>query len=305
MLRRALLKSSAAVLASASLPFGRLSASECRTDELQRLQAGIRLIDCFGSNSLMVETAAGVLLIDGAPEEHAPDLVATVDRLSEGSPVSLLYNTHWHPPQTGANQAFRERGTDVVAHENTRLWLSTELRSEWRDRHFPRRPSQALPSSTFFESDSRTLGDETINSALLFQAHTDGDIYVHLPRSGILAVGDLMADGVFPVVDPDTGGWIGGLVDAQARLLELADEQTAIIPAFGNVQSREQLVSQHAMLTEMQSRMHDFVRQGKSAREMLDEGIADGFEEWGDPTRFVLNAYPGLWQHWTEIDGVV
>lgn len=200
---------------------------------------------------------------------------------------------------------FRELGTEVVSHENTRLWLSTELHSAWRDRYFPRRSSQALPSSTFFESDSRTLGNEEIISKLLFQAHTDGDIYVHLPRSNILAVGDLMADGVFPLVDPDTGGWIGGLVNAQGRLLEIADGKTAIIPAFGNVQSREELVRQHAMLTEIQSRMHDFVRQGKSAREMLDEGVAEGFEEWGDPTQFVLNAYPGMWRHWTEIDGVV
>lgn len=274
-------------------------------DDLRTLKEGVRLIDCFGSNSLMVETVDGVLLVDGVLEEHAPDLLEMVKSLTEGRPVSLLYNTHWHHHHTGANRIFRELGTEVVSHENTRLWLSTELHSEWRDRHFSRRSSQALPSSTFFESDSRTLGNEEINSALLFQAHTDGDIYVHLPRSNILAVGGLMADGVFPLVDPDTGGWIGGLVDAQARLLEIADGDTAIIPAFGNVQSREQLVRQHAMLTEIQGRMHDFVRQGKSAREMLDEGVADGFEEWGDPTRFVLNAYPGMWQHWTEIDGVV
>ena len=36
--------------------------------------------------------------------------------------VHVLFNTHWHPEQTGSNERLGEDGALIVAHENTRLW---------------------------------------------------------------------------------------------------------------------------------------------------------------------------------------
>ena len=248
---------------------------------------------------------AGVLLVGGVAAEDSEALLAVLDEHTGAAPVQVVYNTHWHWDQTGSNEALAARGARIIAHENTRLWLSNDFYVDWQDRHYQARSTAALPSETFYEKNALEFGDEQVTTALLFQAHTDGDIYVHLRGQNILAVGDLATEGTFPLVDPVTGGWIGGLCAAQEKLLALANEDTRIIPGSGGVMSRAGLQKQYDMLVVMRERIYEFARQGKGPREMLAEGVAEGFEAWGDPTQFVLNAYPGLGRHYRQVDGVV
>lgn len=279
------------------------------------LAAGRPALRSLGDRAFVIETdyagvlglhnEAGVLLVGGVAAEDSEALLTVLDEHTGGAPVKTVYNTHWHWDQTGSNEALAERGARIIAHENTRLWLTNDFYVDWQDRHYKPRPPEALPTETFYEQHELEFGDERVNSELLFQAHTDGDIYVHLRGLNILAVGDLATQGTFPLVDPVTGGWIGGLTAAQEKLLALADEQTVIIPGSGGVMDRAGLQRQYDMLVTMRERIYEFARQGKGPREMLNEGVADGFEEWGDPTRFVLNAYPGLGRHYRQVDGVV
>lgn len=272
---------------------------------LQALGDGAFLISTSYANVLGLQTQEGMLLVGGVREEDAANLLRAVDFHTGGAPLAVAYNTHWHWDHTGSNEALRARGARLLAHENTRLWLTHEFYVDWEDREYHPRAAEALPTETFYTNHALTLGDEEVHSALLFQAHTDGDIYVHLRQRNILVVGDVVADGTFPVMDPVTGGWIGGLTKAQETLLSMADDDTLLIPGSGGVMDKAALRRQYEMLVEIRERIYEFARQGKGPREMLAEGVADGLEQWGDPTRFVLNAYPGLGRHYREVDGVV
>ncbi len=50
-------------------------------------------------------TGGGVLLVDGCSAAGSAALMKAVASLPGGGPVHTLFNTHWHPEQTGSNEA--------------------------------------------------------------------------------------------------------------------------------------------------------------------------------------------------------
>ena len=261
------------------------------------LREGLSLITGAGSNVIVLRTASGAALVDSGSPEHAAEL----KRVVGASPVELLFNTHWHPMHTGGNETVRSADTTIVAHELTRLWMSTEYYVDWEDRTYSPRTPAALPTKTFYASDPQPItalvGDEEIEYGHLPEAHTDGDIYVWFKRRNVLVAGGTVTAGAYPVPDPATGGWIGGLAAATEKLLAIADAETLIVPAAGPAQRRTHLETQLAMLTAMRDRIEEHMRDGHSVAEMLAANVTDGFDGyWGaDRDQFVANVYEGLW----------
>jgi glyoxylase-like metal-dependent hydrolase (beta-lactamase superfamily II) len=290
--------------ATASLGGGWLLPARAQTamrlDETP-LRDGLSLITAAGSNVCMLRTSAGVAVIDSGPPEVAGELAKRVRDSLGAAPVTALFNTHWHPAHTGGNEALRSAETEIVAHELTRLWMSTEYYVDWEDTTYSPRAKAALPTRTFYSSDPQPLtfelGDEQIVYGHLPEAHTDGDIYVLFKNRNVLVAGGAVTVGAYPVIDYATGGWIGGLVAATRKLLDIADDDTLIVPASGAAQRRPHLEAQLAMLTAVRERIENLMRKGKSIAEMLDANVTDGFDEqWGDNReRFVANVYNGLW----------
>ena len=84
------------------------------------------LLTGAGSNVLLLTQPEGSLLIDGGAAERSADLLKTVADLSGGKPVQALFNTCWHPENTGSNETLGKAGARIIAHENTKLWLGTD-----------------------------------------------------------------------------------------------------------------------------------------------------------------------------------
>jgi glyoxylase-like metal-dependent hydrolase (beta-lactamase superfamily II) len=265
------------------------------------LREGISLIRGAGGNVVLLQDGGTAAMVDSGAPENMRMLAALIDERTGDATVDVLFNTHWHLSHTGGNEHYSEAGATIVAHENTRLWMSTEHYVEWEDRTYPPRSAAALPTDTFYSSDPQPielrLGDEQIDYGYLREAHTDGDIYVLFRRRNVLVAGGAVTTGAYPVLDFATGGWVGGLVKATERLLDLADDETLIVPAVGPACARSHLVAQHDMLTTVRGRVEDLMRRGRSAEEMLAAGVTDEFDgAWGNNReRFISNMYDGLW----------
>ncbi len=135
--------------------------------------------------------------------------------------VHTLVNTHWHPEQTGSNETLGKQGARIIAHENTRLWLTRKsIIVDWAPKPFLALPKAALPNKSFYTTDKLEFGGETIALGHLGQAHTDGDLYAYLPKANVLVAGGVVSSAGWPLMDWQTGGWIGGLVGAYDRLAE-------------------------------------------------------------------------------------
>jgi glyoxylase-like metal-dependent hydrolase (beta-lactamase superfamily II) len=265
------------------------------------LREGLSVIAGAGSNVVMLRGGAGAALVDSGPTERAADVAQAVRASLGALPVELLFNTHWHPAHTGGNEAVRGAGTTIVAHELTRLWMSTEYYVDWEDKTYTPRAAAALPTRTFYATDPQpltaTLGDEEIAYGHLPEAHTDGDIYVLFKNRNVLVTGGAVTFGEYPVLDYSTGGWIGGLVNATKKLLDVTNAATLVVPANGPAQPRAHLERQLAMLTTVRERIENLMRKGRSIAEMLEAGVTNDFDAaWGaNRERFVANAYNGLW----------
>jgi cyclase len=213
--------------------------------------------------------------------------------------VRVLFNTHWRPAHTGANELMGEAGARIIAHENTRLWMSTEYYVDWEKTNHRPRPVTAQPNDTFRSSDPqpRTLehGGHHIVYGHMAEAYTDGDIYVLFPDENVIVAGEVLGAGAYPVPDYSTGGWIGGLQDATELLIGITDAETQVIAAHGPPQTRADLEVQHEMLETVAERIRLGIIAGKSVEEIVADDVGSGYEPWGDPGTFVYNVYHGLW----------
>lgn len=259
-----------------------------------------------GSNVLAVIGSDSVLLVDGGDKEHSVELLKLVAEQSGGKPVQTLFNTHWHTEHTGSNEALGEAGAKIVAHENTKLWLGTEVEVRWQNKTYEPSPKAALPNQTFYTSGKMMFGKEPIEYAVMPQAHTDGDIYIFFPGPNILVAGDVVSVGSYPVLDYTTGGWIRGMVNGQKTLLQLANAQTKIVPGSGPVQTRADLQVLNDMCSKLGDTFLALMKKGMSPSDMIAAKPTKEYDEkWGNPDLFIANAYRGLWGHVRELGGIV
>src|SRR5688500_6322714 len=178
-----------------------------------RLAADLFLVRIPGEANVLVHVSGGgVLLVDGGSARGSDAILKAVAALPGAGPVHTLFNTHWHPEQTGSNEHFGKAGATIIAHENTRLWLATDVTWPWDGRRFTRLPKTAQPTKTFYTTGTLEVPKGVRYGHIPDAAHTDGDLYVHFPQQNVLAVGDVVSREGWPVVDWTTGGWIGGIV---------------------------------------------------------------------------------------------
>jgi len=272
-----------------------------------KLGERVALITGAGNNVIALATDNGSLLVDAGDAAHAADVMNVVLKLA--GKVSTVFNTHYHLESSGGNDVMAKAGAKIVAHMNTKLWMTQEIIRDWEGgKVYPPRAKAALPTEAIrATSGEMTFGGERIEYGLLTQAHTDGDLFVHFKNANVLAVGDVVQPGRLPTLDWFCGGWIGGMQNAQKVLLDHADDQTKIVPAMGPVMTKAELQANHATIVRIREKLVGLLKKGQGAQNMIDAKAVDEFKDVmpGDATTFLYVAYRGLWAHARELGGIV
>jgi cyclase len=264
---------------------------------VQRLSDDLFVVGLPGEANVVVQTGPnGVLLVDGGSVSASDALMKAISGLPGGGPVHTIFNTHWHPEQTGSNERLGKAGKTIVAQENTRLWLTTDVTWPWNGRRFTRLPKIAQPNKTFY-----TTGE--LDSGVRYgyipdAAHTDGDLYVSFPQQNVLAVGDVVSGEGWPAVDYTTGGWIGGIVGGLQRLQSLANEETRVVPGRGPVLGLKDLKAQYEMYGTIYDRLTQLLNKGRGPGEAVAAQPTKEFDaQMGNPDEFVRRAFESLWAY--------
>ena len=261
----------------------------------------LSLVTTGGTNVLALSALDGLVIVDSGTPELIVQLSGSLKQLPGGR-VMTLFNTHWHPENTGANEVLGLSGAAIVAHENTRLWMATPTWVPAEDRYRAPRPLKAQPNKTFRVDGSMSAGGERIDYGYLIEAHTSGDIYVFFRDSNVLAVGDVASPARDPELDYFTGAWIGGRVDAMDALIALSNGTTRIVPGFGAVMTRAQLLAERDMMKTIYDRTVDRVRESDDADDMIKSGVLNGLPRtWKDPRKFLYDVNKGLWAHHNKL----
>jgi glyoxylase-like metal-dependent hydrolase (beta-lactamase superfamily II) len=306
--RRDVLRGVAAGLATAGLaPFAPLARAQSNIERGTIVRVDVtqevKVLRVAGLNVVVLPTSAGLVVVDsGAAADSFMLLPALRSLAGVGGKVATLINTHWHRNQTGANEALGMAGVTIIAHDKTRQ----RLRAGWyvpaSDSYEPALPAAALPTKTFHTTDQATVGDQRIEFGYLLEAHTDGDAYVRFPAANVIAAGDAISPQNDPVLDWFGGGWLGGRVDALAKLLSLGDARTWYVPSVGPPVERAEVQAEHDLLLAIFDRMVVNLRLGQTADDMLKAGLLDGLPRtFEDPAKFLYDAHKGLWAHHNKL----
>jgi cyclase len=297
--RRQLLKTAIAGTAGIlSAPALRLATAQQSANTTEKLADDLYIVRVPGEAAVVANiNKDGILLVDGGSANGSDAILKAVAALPGGSAkVQTLFNTHWHPEQTGSNEKLHAAGATIIAQENTRLWLQQNITWPWNGRKFQKLPKSAQPNQTFY--DKGVLPSGVQYGYISDAAHTDGDLYVYFPQSNVMAVGDAAYGEGWPVVDWWTGGWIGGIVGGLQRIRTIGNPQTRFVPAHGPVLTYADINTQIDMYGTIYDKLNQMINKGRGPSEGVEAKPAKEFEaKMGNPDEFVRRSFESLWAY--------
>ncbi len=207
----------------------------------------------FDLNVGLVLGSGGALVIDSRESPaRAREIRHDLARVTT-APVRWLVNTHWHWDHTFGNGEFP--GVAIWGHpecrrvlaergEQTRQRCAELVPAEHRD-EFATFPI-VLPEHLCAVSGTIDLGDRTVELRYLGRGHTEGDLVVTVPGTGVLFAGDLLEEGAPPSFgDAYPIAWA-------VTAARLADMITGpVVPGHGDVMDRAAVGTQVDELEEV------------------------------------------------------
>jgi len=193
---------------------------------------------------------AGVLLVD---DKYAIDYENMMDKLRTvtDKPVKYVVNTHFHGDHSGSNALLQADGAQVIAANNARVKMVED-------------DLPGLPDITLEERLRVYLGDVPVDVYYFGRAHTDGDVVVHFPVQGVVAMGDMFThgEGLPQLIDYAGGGSARAWTDSVNGVLGL--EFDTVVPGHGVVTDRAALVEFRDSTVRLQQMIREMSRAGRS-----------------------------------------
>jgi glyoxylase-like metal-dependent hydrolase (beta-lactamase superfamily II) len=256
---------------------------------------GLFLFQGAGCNVIALHGDDGALMIDGGLSANADALLKAVKERTGNSRVNTLINTHWHPEQTGANEAVGRDGGVIIAHEKTRMYLSNTVTSVTFEGRLAPLPPTARPNKTTQQGGSLKFAGQQVDYSYLPQAHTDGDLYVHFPDLNVLVGGGVVSGEQWPLLDYRNGAWFGGRVRAVERLAKLVRPDTRVIPANGRVIAGRDIVRQNDIYQKLFVDMIAYMNMGLGPEDVAARNPLKEYQaEYGDASTFLYGAYRSM-----------
>lgn len=237
--------------------------------------AGMYLIegaDGFAGGNITMLVGEKVFLIDDGVPPSGSLLIEVAENLA-GRPIDYVINTHMHGDHVGGNAALADDGTLIVAHDNIRKRLL-------EDTSLSGGPG-GLPTITFSDTVTFHVNGHEAHVFHVDAAHTDGDAAIYFRDIDVIHAGDIFFNGLFPFIDLDNGGSVAGFKAGQQQLLDMAGDDTKIIPGHGPLATKADLQLALDMLTDAETRVKKLIDAGMSLEQVLAANpLAVYHEQW-------------------------
>ena len=253
---------------------------------------GATVFQGAGCNVIALPGPDGALMIDGGLVANAEALLAAVRSATKSSRINTLINTHWHPEQVGANEAVGRSGGVIVAHEKTKVALSSTIYSSvvFTGRR-PPLPEAARPTKTVRGDGSMQFAGEQIDYGYMPAAHSDADLFIHFPKLNLLAVGGVVSAEEWPLLDYRDGAWLGGRVRAVERLADVVKPDTRVVAATGRVMTGKDIVRQRDIYQKLFTTMIGYLNMGLGPEDaVVKNPLKEYASEFGDSSAFTYGA---------------
>jgi cyclase len=233
-------------------------------------------------------------------------------------PLRYILNTSADPDHVGGNEKLRNaghtftggnvagniadasEGAAILAHENVLSRMAHGAGGQ------PPAATDALPTDAYFVDFyklSHYFNGEGIQLFHVPTAHTDGDSIVHFRGTDVIALGDLMSTGSYPVIDVAKGGTINGVIDGLNRVLDMSIAEfrleggTLMVPGHGRLVDSADVAYYRDMLTIIRDRVEDMIKKGRTLEQVKAANPSGDYDtEYGLTT--------GSWTKATFIEAV-
>ena len=245
---------------------------------------GIYMLVGMGGNIGVSVGEDGVFMIDDQFAPLTDKITAAVAALSD-RPIRFLVNTHWHYDHTGGNENLGRQGVVILAHDNVYERMSRDTEVGAFNQVAPASAKAALPVITFSDSVTFRLNGEEIRAVHYRNSHTDGDSVIHFMNADVIHTGDIWFNGFYPFIDVSSGGSIEGVIGSIKALIELAGDDTRIIPGHGPLGDQQSMQGYLGMLETVRDRMSRLIAEGKTLDQIIalkpnadyDDAMGQGF----------------------------
>jgi glyoxylase-like metal-dependent hydrolase (beta-lactamase superfamily II) len=274
--------------------------------------AGLALFAGSGCNVVALAGANGALLVDGGFAVNSTPLLRAVHGRLGTHRIDTLVNTHWHPEQTGLNEAAGKDGGTIIGHEVTRLYAGRKVRSPLFDGTIGPLPEAARPARTTYDQVAFEFAGEQVQCHHLPAAHTGGDLCLVFPKRNVVVAGGPVTSDRWPVIDYLNGGFMHGFVRSYEILSGLVKPDTLVIPANGPVITGADVVRMKDLYWQLFKQFFVLFNKGLGPRDVAEFNAGKEFkgvvpivadrplqdnpilQQMGDPKQFLEFAYRSL-----------
>ena len=229
-----------------------------------------------GANSTFITTKDGVIVIDTRGNEKEAGQVLKAIRKATQQPVVYVVNSHFHKENISGNGVFQSART-LIAQKRTQAMIVLEAE---REQHIV-----TPPNLSFEKKLELKLGKYHLKLIHPGPAHTDGDLYIYIPKWRIIITGGMVFNRIIPFLgDGNIESWIHAL-----REMEDLDAEV-IVPGHGPVGGKPIVTQMKHYLMELKR----FVNDALDDRKNLPDTIPLVKER--------LKKKYSSWQHFERID---
>jgi cyclase len=227
-----------------------------------------------GANATFITTKEGVIVIDTRGNEKEAGQVLKAIRTATNQPVVYVVNSHFHKENISGNGVFQSART-LIAQQQALALIVTEAERENR--------KVTPPNLSFEKKLELKLGRYHLKLIHPGPAHTDGDLYVYIPKWRILITGGLVFNHIIPFLGDSTiESWIKALVEMEDLDAEV------IVPGHGPVGGKPLVTQMKHYLMELKRFVNDALDDRKNLPETIEIVKAN-----------LKTKYSG-WQHFSQ-----
>ncbi|MCZ6673404.1 MAG: MBL fold metallo-hydrolase [Verrucomicrobia bacterium] len=244
---------------------GDLSSVQIRTTHLA---GSVYMLEGSGGNIGVSVGADGVIMVDDQFAPLTSKIVAAIQEISD-QPIKFLVNTHLHGDHTGGNENLGKMGALIFAHDLVRDRLVSRTRNRQTGVYGPGAPEGGLPVVTFKNTVTLPINGEEVRVIKMPPAHTDGDSIVNFTGSNVIHMGDVYRTITYPYVDTHRGGSFKGTLAALDAVLELAAEDTILLPGHRAPSNKKEMRAWRNMLKTIGDRVQASIDNGDTLEQTL------------------------------------
>ncbi|HVY56262.1 MAG TPA: MBL fold metallo-hydrolase [Xanthobacteraceae bacterium] len=197
------------------------------------------LFDFASSNSVVLVTDEGVLVIDTRQHPRdAEDLLARIRKITD-KPIKWVVNSHFHGDHTYGNSVFKAEGATIIAQRETARLMQQVADKEFARRqaffkrrgYDPKEVKLVLPDVTFENDVTIRLGGREAHLMYFGPGQNPGDTFVLFPHARMLFTPGAFGKRSLPnmAFTPSVDNWIA-LLEKVAKM-----DVDKILPAHGDV----------------------------------------------------------------------